>query len=209
MNKNKEKIAVIREGLVKLTGHYIAALILNQFIYWEERVEDAAAFLEEENKRAESDDQIVRSESLEHGWFYKSAKELKEELMLDSSENFILKYVKKLVDMGFVEKRHNPKYKWDRTWQYRVNIKKVATELIKLGYTLPEYKIDPSHVGENAFSRDENQFAQNENQNAQNEMQYQRLHSEITSDIKKIANQDLPSSKEKNKKESSVKREED
>ncbi len=45
------KTAVIREPLVKLTGNYLLALVLNQFIYWTWRVRDADELLKEEIAR--------------------------------------------------------------------------------------------------------------------------------------------------------------
>ena len=77
-----------------------------------------------------------------YGWIYKTADELAEEIMLGLSASQVRRYVRDLVDMGFISKRNNPKYKWDRTLQYRVNLVNIAKALKEKGYPLSEYKIE-------------------------------------------------------------------
>ena len=48
----KIKKAVIREDLLSITNDYRKAIILNQFIYWSERVSDADKFIKKENEIA-------------------------------------------------------------------------------------------------------------------------------------------------------------
>ena len=134
----KLKRAVIKEELVALTGHYIAALLLNQFLYWQERTGDVDAYIAEERKRLKRKDEDV-SFPLTRGWVYKSAKELNKELMLGVSDATILKYLKGLVKQRFLKQRHNPRHTWDRTLQYRADIPYIRAELKKLGYTLDGY----------------------------------------------------------------------
>ena len=43
----KLKRVVIKQELVELTGDYRAALILNQFIYWTERMRDTDKYIRE------------------------------------------------------------------------------------------------------------------------------------------------------------------
>ena len=49
----KLKRVVIKEELVVLTGDIFKAVILNQFLYWSERVKDFDKFISEEKVRAE------------------------------------------------------------------------------------------------------------------------------------------------------------
>ena len=42
----KIKKVVLREDLLAITGDFRKAIILNQFIYWSERVSDADKFIE-------------------------------------------------------------------------------------------------------------------------------------------------------------------
>lgn len=139
MNESKIKKAVIREDLLSITGDFRKAVILNQFIYWSERVSDADKFIEKENEIARDNGEEERE--LFYGWIYKSAEELADEVMLGLSASQIRKYVNSLVEMGYISKRNNPKYKWDRTLQYRVNLVNIAKDLKKSGYPLSEYKI--------------------------------------------------------------------
>ena len=46
------------------------------------------------------------------------------------------KYISQLVEKGWLSERDNPVQKWDRTKQYRVNIIKIAEDLLELGYFL-------------------------------------------------------------------------
>ena len=137
------KRVVIKEELVELTGDYRPALILNQFIYWIERMYDADKYILEEKERALKEDMEINiSES--KGWVYKTAEELSEELMTGMSKSTIGRYIKQLVEKGYLHQRRNPKYKWDKTMQYRVNLYKVQLDLAKLGYALEGYRLLPN-----------------------------------------------------------------
>lgn len=136
----KIKKAVIREDLLSITSDYRKAIILNQFIYWSERVADADKFIEKENEIARNNGEEERE--LFFGWIYKTADELADEIMLGLSASQVRRYINDLVDAGYISKRNNPKYKWDRTLQYRVNLVKIARDLKSNGYSLADYKID-------------------------------------------------------------------
>ena len=136
------KRVVIKEELVELTGDFRPALILNQFIYWIERMYDADKYIREENERALKHDLEVNMEESK-GWIYKTAEELNNELMIGMSKATIGKYIKQLVEAGYLSQRRNPKYKWDKTLQYRVDLYKIQKDLAKLGYALEGYKLLP------------------------------------------------------------------
>lgn len=140
MSGNKIKKAVIREDLLSITKDYRKAILLNQFIYWSERVSDADKFIEKENEIAKNNGETERE--LFYGWIYKTAEELADEVMLGLSASQIRRYINDLVNLGYLSKRNNPKYKWDRTLQYRVNLAKIAKDLKQNGYSLSDYKID-------------------------------------------------------------------
>lgn len=140
MTDVKIKKAVIREDLLSITNDYRKAIILNQFIYWSERVSDADKFIKKENEIAKNNGEEERE--LFYGWIYKTAEELADEVMLGLSASQIRRYISDLVDMGYISKRNNPKYKWDRTLQYRVNLVNIAKDLKKNGYPLSDYRIE-------------------------------------------------------------------
>lgn len=146
----KLKRAVIKEELVELTGDYKKAIVLNQMIYWSERREDADKFLNEEMKRSEmamGSEEREKAEQLQeqaeklkaHGWIYKSATELSEEIMMKVSKTTMGEYLKYLVTQGWLEKRKNPNWKGDNTFQYRVNLVQIQIDLNKIGYSLEGY----------------------------------------------------------------------
>ena len=163
MSIEKIKKAVIREDLLSITENYKEAIILNQFIYWSERVNDADKFIEAENKIARENGEQEREPI--YGWIYKTAEELSDEIMLGLSASQTRKYIAKLVDYGYIQKRNNPKYKWDRTLQYKVSLVNIARALKRKGYSLCDYKIEipDDNAGSNAHQCVIN-APQNENQ---------------------------------------------
>ena len=137
------KRVVIKEELVELTGDFRPALILNQFIYWSERMYDADKYILEEKERALKEDLVVNIDESK-GWIYKTAEELSEELMTGMSKSTVGRYIKQLVEAGYLVQRRNPKYKWDKTMQYRVDLYKVQLDLGKMGYVLEGFKLLPN-----------------------------------------------------------------
>lgn len=129
------KRVVIKEELVALTGDALSALLLNQILYWSERVQDFDAFIAEEKRRG-GDPNI----ELTNGWIYKSAPELGEEIMMDVSTATIRRRLEELVEAGYLDKRESPA-KWDRTYQYRPNIYTIQRDLAGLGYALDGYPL--------------------------------------------------------------------
>lgn len=136
----KLRTSVVREGLVTLTGSNRLAQILNQFLYWSERVSDIDRYLCEEWERSKQSG-LSFQPALTHGWIYKAARELKDEIMLDESEQIIRKDIKQLVEWGYLHERDNPAHKWDRTRQYRVDLLRIQEDLDELGYALDEYPL--------------------------------------------------------------------
>ena len=137
----KLKRAVIKEELVALTGDFTKAVLLNQFIYWSERVKDFDKFIEEERKRMEVEGENLNIKK-QNGWIYKTAEELSEETMLGLSPKTIRRHMKELIKNGWLDERNNPKYSWDRTKQYRVNIVKIQSDLQEMGYGLEGYPLE-------------------------------------------------------------------
>jgi|LFRM01.1.fsa_nt_gb hypothetical protein len=133
------KRVVIKEEFVALTGSVEKAIILNQLLYWSERIKDFDKFITEENARKEKHG-IEEIEDLCHGWIYKTSLELSEETMLGKSPQTIRRHLDELIEKGWIQARKNPKYKWDQTYQYRVNIVKIQSDLFELGYPLDGYE---------------------------------------------------------------------
>lgn len=152
-NFQRLKRVVVKEEFKALTGDFIKAVILNQFIYWSERVQDFDSFIQEEKNRANQEGIEINMEPT-NGWIYKKAEELSEETMLGLAANTMHRHVKALVDNGWLIERNNPAYKWDRTKQYRVNLIKIQNDLLELGYILQDYRVDiQTFKKENAKSK--------------------------------------------------------
>lgn len=179
----KLKRAVIKEELVILTGSLNEAIVLNQLIFWSERAKDSDNFLQEEIARAKrfNDGTAMDPEDIKKtllsGWVYKTAEEMLEETMLTCSRQTMDRIFKSLTEKGFIDKRRNPKYKWDKTWQYRVNLQFLSQALIELGYVLEGYSLpqsefqneQSSNYGEQSNGQIEQSNAHIEQSKAQNE----------------------------------------
>lgn len=180
----KLKRVVIKEEIVALTGKVDQAIVLNQFIYWSERVKDVDNYLKEEAERIRKfSDGSVESESdikenLSNGWIYKTAADMKEECMFEKSETTMERIIKALVEKEWLDRRNNPKHKWDKTYQYRVNILKIQRDLLELGYSLEGYSLGdierkeaevPKLQNEGSNNHNEESTVQNEESTVQNE----------------------------------------
>lgn len=123
--------SVIKEELVILTKHRDEAAILQQFLYWTPRSKNYDQFLIEETIRMKQQD----LKDFDGGWIYKTAEELKNELlMIDTNVKTVRKYLKNLVEKGFLLRRKNPEWKVDRTYQYRINLRKLVNEVNNIGH---------------------------------------------------------------------------
>lgn len=129
------KRAVIKEELVKITGDFIKAVILNQFIYWQERTNDIDKYIQQENERAEKAG--TAKLELTHGWVCKSDEEIAEETMLGLSACDIQIHIKELIDMELLLEKYSP----GKQKQYRVNFVKLYIKLQDLNYRLEWHQL--------------------------------------------------------------------
>ena len=133
MEAIKLKRIVIKEELYAITNDTIESIILGQFIYWEERVKDYDSFLKEEERRC-LDNSVQFNVNLSNGWIYKKSSDLIDECMLSISENTVRRYINNLEEKGFISSRKNPNFKWDRTLQYRANMKFIIESIKNKGF---------------------------------------------------------------------------
>lgn len=139
----KTRVAVIREELVAVTGDAIAALVLNQMLYWQQRVEDYDLMLAEEQARAPERFAPDVEPPFANGWFWKTARQLAEEVMLgEGAAKTVARHLERLVESGLLLRRRNPYNAWDKTYQYRVDLARLQAELHRRGYTLDGYTLD-------------------------------------------------------------------
>ncbi|WP_067929586.1 helix-turn-helix domain-containing protein [Alicyclobacillus shizuokensis] len=186
------KRSVIKEELVALTGNFKLAIILNQMLYWSERVQDFDAFILEERERATMSGAEEPNLPLRRGWIFKKAEELAEETMLGLNVSSMLRLLNQLVDQGWLEKRRNPKNHMDKTYQYRVNVVKIQRDLQAKGYALEGYPllIENPRTSNLHFANTDFQNANSNLQNANSDLQnvgsdlhFARAIPEITTEI--------------------------
>ncbi|MBP6951574.1 MAG: hypothetical protein KBD36_02810 [Alphaproteobacteria bacterium] len=155
VQSDDEQVSVIRKEFVDLTGDHFSAAILNQLLYWTLRVKDFDLFLKEEKALGSNiQSPSIHPESHEpsrHGWIYKTAPDLSEETLLGISKTTMRKYLKLLIDQGWIEERINSLDKWNKTTQYRVNIRNLQADLMAIGRHLPSVylKAFSAALGEN------------------------------------------------------------
>ena len=149
------KRVVIKEELVALTGDITKSIVLNQLIYWSERVRDVSAYKKQENARRlammgyEFDFDKELLTDLQYGWIYKSAQEMADEIMMSGSRVMVSRIFKDFEKNGWVISRRNPKNKMDKTKQYRVDIVQIQKDLYDLGYNLEGYPLyEPANKSE-------------------------------------------------------------
>lgn len=107
MNRKPRRIE-LTEDFVAITENIIEAIILRQFCDY--------------NKSHSND------------WFAITAKKIKEDCFLDSSEVTVRSYLKKLEQQGFIMSRENSNCKWDKTIEYKVNFNFVVNKMKECGY---------------------------------------------------------------------------
>ena len=134
----KLKRVVVREEYIALTGNYIRAILLHQLEYRQKCAFDVDRYLAEEGERL-SQEGVEANLLPANGWFYKKAAEMAEETMLGLDETTIRRHIKYFIRRGWVNERRNPRKKWDRTMQYRLDLVKIKRELEALGYQLEEW----------------------------------------------------------------------
>ncbi len=163
--------AIIKEEFVVLTGNHIRAVILAQLEYWQRRTDDFDKFLLQERERSAREGIPFEAENTA-GWIYKTASDLSSETMLNLSDSTMRSHIQALVESGWVMARHNPRFRWDRTWQYKLDLLKIRDDLLPLGYTLQDWKLpDAISEIENGASSIENASSESENQTSEIEIE--------------------------------------
>lgn len=135
----------IREDFIELcSGNHCKAAILGVLERWtnwsidreyQNTVENAAA-------RKEGKEELFDTDM----FFYLSVEQFKTELLGLYGEDKISKSLTEMIDLGWVSWRNNPKYKWDRTKQYRLQVSKLTELLAKV--TPPSTRKTPPSIAE-------------------------------------------------------------
>lgn len=125
----EQQLVIIRHDyLVICNGDHCTAAILNVFEHWTNikraMMDQAAA----ENELAEKAGK-PRTADIDE-WIYMSQPKLqKNELLGLFGEKKVAAGLAILIEKGYLETRNNPRFTWDRTIQYRLNVQKVIDAL--------------------------------------------------------------------------------
>jgi len=164
----KLKRATIKEELVALTNDAIDALLLNHFLRCQAMARHVERYIEEERARFNAHGERLNMPPTE-GWFYKKSDEMSEETMLGLSRSNMRARIAKLVEPGWIEERDNPFQKWDKTKQYRVNIRKLDADLRELGYHLDGWLIEQIAPTKQRGSRSKSRSSEIESRDSDSE----------------------------------------
>jgi hypothetical protein len=136
----RKKKVVLREDFMELTKDINQALVLSQMLYWTKKIDNLNDMILEENKRLAEHGQ-PQIEYF-HGWIWKSARQMKEELFHALSEDAIQRAFVALADKGIFIKRRNPNFKYDRTLQYRIDLVLLRRMLKDIGVEFTDFQLD-------------------------------------------------------------------
>jgi hypothetical protein len=136
----KMRVVPLREDLMLLTKDTNQSLVLTQMLYWTERIDDLNELILEENKRLAEHNQ--QQKDYLRGWIWKSARQMSEELFHSLSEDTVQRAFNGLLKRGILTKRRNPKFKYDRTIQYRVDLLVLRRLMKEIGIQFTDFQLD-------------------------------------------------------------------
>lgn len=126
---------VLREDLFAITQDTVQALVLGQLIYWAQRAKDFDEMLEEHLR----DWSISAEIPPKRGWIYKTAEELCAEIFGIVSRRTVARALEELCNKGYLFRKGNEAFTWDRKYFYRVNFYKILTEINARGFKITDY----------------------------------------------------------------------
>ena len=127
-HRARAKVCVIRKDLVEICNDHIpAAVILGIMEHWTNvKLDDAEQKVIENEARAKEG-----LDPLEINlWVYKSYQHLIDDSLGLLKDHQVREGLSQLLEKGFIERRTNPKYRWDKTSQYRLCVEAVNDALI-------------------------------------------------------------------------------
>ena len=131
----REEYAALARVVRGDVGGLPFALVLNQVEYWQGH-KDRDGFTAEERERAGNSGQGPT----DCGWFYKAAHEMADEMFGLVSEKTAERALDRMVKIGVLMRRANPRNKADRTWHYRLDLIELHRQLAGLGSLADRWK---------------------------------------------------------------------
>lgn len=141
------RVVVVREDLLLVCqGRVESAVLLSILEYWTRVKLGMLNQLEHENEAREKEGlEPIEGDDL---WIWKSHDELVSDSLGLLSRYSLRKAVKHLTELGLLETRNNPRYRWDKTTQYRLNVGALREALKKAHETLGAHECAISHLRE-------------------------------------------------------------
>lgn len=146
-----KSIPVKEEFQVLFEGDVYKSMVMQQMLYWTDRVDDFDKFIEEERMRSTKSNPKREPSNMElsHGWIFKSAVQLCEEFfMLPNKQETLRRCLNELYEDGYLDRRNNPNDAFDKVYQYKVKLPFLRDQLLKVGYILQGYKFEDLIVNE-------------------------------------------------------------
>lgn len=126
-HRAKSRLVILHADYLEICDNDSAAAILLKILeYWTNNKIDAQEQGAEDNIRRKQAGLEPREYEL---WIYKSGKQFLEDALGLLKEHDVVRGLEILLNKGYIQRRHNPKFHWDRTWQYLLNISTVQNAL--------------------------------------------------------------------------------
>lgn len=131
----KLKRVVAKEELIALTGDFVEAVLLNEFIRWTNRIYEFNEFIDREKNRADKEGVKINIRYA-NGWISKTVRDISKESLLNLSTQTVRMHLRNLVEDGWLVERESVLDPFDKTKEYKVNLDRIEKCLNKLGYKL-------------------------------------------------------------------------
>lgn len=126
-HRPRTPLVILHQDYLDICDNSIpAAIILKILEYWTDIKLSNIEQVVIENKIREKEELSFIDYDV---WIYKTYKDFIQDSLGLLKDHQVRKGLDTLLTLGFIERRNNPKYQWDRTMQYKVNIDRVQRAL--------------------------------------------------------------------------------
>jgi hypothetical protein len=148
-----EKYFILREGMIKLAGGFVQAALLSSLLGWTRHWLKTDNEVYKQIKEAATNNDIKKvrrlKQQIRQGWFWKSYREMAQELLDQISPKTCERYIETFVKKGLLESREPEQKAIYRAKWYKANVDKIKEDLNTLGFELDHYKNQKNSTGQN------------------------------------------------------------
>ncbi len=147
------RVVVLREDLISACdGALETAVFISLLEYWTTVKRRMKNQIEHENKAREQEGlPPLPLDEEDFEWVYKTYEEWIEESLGLLTRHSLKKAIRHAQELGFVSIRRNPKYRWDKTHQYRLNVDALNRKLEEVVQTLETHDRSSATYRKNEF----------------------------------------------------------